>query len=258
MKPNRTLLLVLGFLVVGALYAYGFEGGSHQTRLTRYLLSSVVQIVAPLVAVLGCVAATRAYAPGDRERRVWIAGAAAALAWAAGRVVFAGYQWWGGMAVPYPSVADGFFVAFYVLLGLALALEIRLVAPMVERPIRLGLFALGLAAWALGFVRVVEPIMMSPVPLVEKALATFYPTMAVFLVPAGLLPALSFRGGTSAYVWVAVALAAVCLAIASLGYALLTWYHLYSEVHSINALWIAGFVLLAVGGFWQRTVQEEV
>jgi len=258
MRPARGLVLILGFLVVGAIYAYGFEGGGHQARLARHVLSTAVQIVAPLVAVLGCLAATRAYAPGDRERLVWIAGGAAALAWAAGRVVFAGYQWWGGMAVPYPSLADGFFVAFYVLLGLALGLEIRLVAPMVERPVRLGLFALGLAAWAIGFVRVVEPIMMSPVPFVEKALATFYPTAAVFLVPAGLLPALGFRGGTSAYVWVAVALAAVCLAIASLGYALLTWYHLYSEVHSINALWIVGFVLLAIGGFWQRMVQEEV
>jgi hypothetical protein len=258
MRQTRGLVLVLAFLVVGAIYAYGFEGGGHHARLARHLLSTVVQIVAPLVAVLGCLAATRAYAPGDRERLVWIAGAAAALAWAAGRVVFAIYQWWGGTAVPYPSAADGFFVAFYVLLGLALGLEIRLVAPMVERPVRLALFALGLAAWAVGFVRVVEPIMMSPVPLVEKALATFYPTAAVFLVPAGLLPALGFRGGTSAYVWVAVALAAVCLALASLGYALLTWYHLYSEVHSINALWIVGFVLLAIGGFWQRMVQEEV
>ena len=258
MRRMRGLIVIVGLVFVAAIYAYGSEGGSHQARLTRYVLSTAVQIVAPLVAVLGCVAATRAYAPGDRERLVWTAGAAAALAWAAGRIVFAGYQWWGGTAVPFPSAADGFFVAFYVLLGLALGLEIRLVAPMVERPIRLGLFALGLAAWAVGFVRVVEPIMLSSVPFVEKALATFYPTAAVFLIPAGLLPALGFRGGTSAYVWVAVALAAVCLAIASLGYALLTWYHLYSEVHSINALWIAGFVFLAIGGFWQRMVQEEV
>jgi hypothetical protein len=32
----------------------------------------------------------------------------------------------------------------------------------------------------------------------------------------------------------------------------------YSEIHSINALWVAGFIFLAVGGFWQRMVQEEV
>jgi hypothetical protein len=92
----------------------------------------------------------------------------------------------------------------------------------------------------------------------EKLLAAFYPTVAVFLVPAGLMPALGFRGGTSAYSWLAVAVAAVCLAAASLGYVFLTWYNLYSDVHGVNVLWVAGFILLALGGFWQRAVQEEV
>jgi hypothetical protein len=189
---------------------------------------------------------------------VWTTGAVAALAWTAGRVVFAGYQWWGGTALPYPSIADGFFVAFYILLAIALALEIRLVVPMVDRQVRLVLLALGVAGWALGFVYVLEPIVMSPAATIQKLLAAFYPTIAVFLIPAGLIPALGFRGGTSAYPWLAVAASALCLAAASLGYAFLTWYGLYSEVHSINALWIAGFIFLAVGGFWQRTVQEEV
>jgi hypothetical protein len=91
-----------------------------------------------------------------------------------------------------------------------------------------------------------------------KLLAAFYPTVAVFLIPAGLAPAIGFRGGTSAYSWLAVAASALCLAAASLWYASLAWYNLYSDVHGVNALWVLGFVLLALGGFWQRTVQEEV
>lgn len=258
MRRFRLLLIVVGLLGAAAAYAYGFEEGSHQGRLARHLLGTAVQIFAPLVAGIGCLAATRAYAPGDRERTVWMTGAIAALAWATGRVVLAGYQWWGGTAGPYPSIADGFYVIFYVLLGVALALEVRLVGSMVERPARLALFALGVAGWAAGFTYVVVPIVGTSVSPVEKALAAFYPSVAVFLIPAGLTPALGFRGGTSAYVWLAVAVAALCLAVASLGYALLSVYGLYSEVHSINALWVAGFVFLALGGFWQRTVQEEV
>jgi len=247
-----------GLIVLAAIYAYGFEGGSLQARLVRHMLATVLQILAPLVAGIGCLAATRAYASGDRERTVWTTGAVAALAWTVGRVVFAGYQWWGGTALPYPSIADGFFVAFYILLAIALALEIRLVVPMVDRQVRLILLALGVAGWALGFVYVLEPIVLSPAATIQKLLAAFYPTIAVFLIPAGLIPALGFRGGTSAYPWLAVAASALCLAAASLGYAFLTWYDLYSDVHSINALWIAGFIFLAVGGFWQRMVQEEV
>ena len=252
------LLIIMVLLVLAAAYAYGAEETTNQGRLARHLLGAAVQIVAPLLAGVGCLAARRAYAPGDRERRVWSIGALAALAWAVGRAVFAGYQWWGGRALPYPSVADGFFVAFYVLLCVALGLEVRLVAPMVDRPVRLVLLGVGIVGCALGFTYIVGPIMASPASLPVKALAAFYPTMAVILVPAGLLPAVGFRGGTSAYTWLAVAAAAVCLAVASLGYAFLTWYELYSDVHTINALWVAGFVFLALGGFWQRTVQEEI
>lgn len=257
MKNARTALLAVALIVGAAAYAYGVEGGSLQVRLVRHVLATFLQILAPLAAGFGCLAATRAYARGDRERVVWGMGALGALAWAAGRMIFAFFQWWGGTA-PYPSIADGFFVAFYVLLAAALAMEIRLVWPMVDRQARLVLLALGVAGWALGFVYILEPIVLGSATLTQKALAAFYPTAAVFLIPAGLMPALGFRGGTSAYPWLAVAIASVCLAIASLGYVFLTWYNLYSDVHGINALWVAGFIFLAMGGFWQRMVQEEV
>ncbi len=258
MKRLRRPLLIVGLVVAASVYAYGFEGGGHQIRLLRHLVSTGVQIVAPLVATLGCLVAARAYASGDRERLVWSTGALAALSWAAGRMVFAADQWWGGIISQSPSVADGFSVLFYVLLGVALLMEVRLVGPMIDRPVRLGLLALGVAGLVAGFVFVVEPIVQSSTSSIEKALAVFYPSAAVFFIPAGLAPAVGFRGGTSAYVWLAVALGALCLALASLGHAMLSSYGLYSEVHSINALWVAGFMLLALGGFWQRMVQEEV
>lgn len=249
---------LLAGIVLAALYAYGFEGGPLHDRLLRHIVATVLQIFAPLVAGLACLAAARAYAPGDREGTVWTIGAAAALAWTTGRVIFAAYQWWGGTALPYPSLADGFFVAFYLLIGAALLLEIRLVLPLVERSGRVILLAVGIIGWLASFLLILGPIMAGPAEPIEKLLAAFYPTAAVLLVPAGLVPALGFRGGRSAYSWLAVAAAAVCLAAASLGYASLIWYNLYSDVHGVNALWIAAFVLLAAGGLWQRSVQEEV
>jgi hypothetical protein len=256
---RKWVALIIGALIsAAAAYAYGFHGGTLQDRVTKHMLATALQIGTPVLALIGCVAASRAYAPGDREGTVWTIGAAAALAWTAGRVVFAGFQWVGGTALPYPSIADGFFVGFYVLIALALGLEVRLVLPMVERSMRTLLIGLTAVGWIVGFVFVLGPIVASASTPVQKALAAFYPTAAMFLIPAGLIPALGFRGGTSAYTWLAVAGAALCLAAASLGYAFLTWYDLYSDVHGINALWIVGFVCLALGGFWQRMVQEEV
>lgn len=258
MTRRWPVLIAAGFLIAAVAYAYGFEGGSLQDRVARHVLATVLQVAAPLLAGIGCAAAARAYARGDPERRVWATGAAAALVWTAGRAIFAFDQWWGQKALPYPSVADGFFVAFYVLLAAALALEVRLVLPMVDRSVRLALFGFGVAGWAVGFVYILEPIVVSSTGLMSRFLSAFYPTAAVFLIPAGLVPAIGFRGGLSAYPWLAVTAAALCLAAASLGYALLTWYDLSSQVHGINALWVVGFVLLGLGGFWQKKVQEEV
>jgi hypothetical protein len=258
MKRKWLPLLALGVVIAAGAYAYGLQGGSLQGRLTRHVIAALLQIAAPLVAAFACTAAARAYAPGDRERAVWLISAAAALAWAVGRVIFAGYQWLGGTALPYPSIADLFFVLFYILVAAALALEVRLVLPMIDRPVRLALLGLGVAAWVAGFLYILAPIMASGAGPAVKLLAAFYPTVAVFLIPAGLAPAIGFRGGTSAYAWLAVAASALCLAAASLGYAFLTWYNLYSDVHLVNGLWVLGFVLLALGGLWQRTVQEEV
>src|SRR3989304_3100345 len=77
-------LVTVGLLVAAAAYAYGFEGSTLQERLLRHVLATVLQILAPLVAGLGCVAAIRSYSPGDRERTVWTVGALAALAGTAG------------------------------------------------------------------------------------------------------------------------------------------------------------------------------
>lgn len=256
-SSRTTVLVAVGLVALATLYAYGSEGGSPRDGAVRHLLATALQILAPLAAGLGCWEATKAYSPGDRERVVWTMGAAAALAWTLGRLVSSAYRGTGGPSLPYPSVADGFFVAFYVLLALALLLEIRLVLPMVDRSARLLLLAAGVLGWTLSFVYVLRPILMGPAAPLQKILAAFYPTVAMFLIPAGLMPALGFRGGISAYPWLVVAAAALCLAAASLGYAFLTWYNLYSDGHVVNALWVAGFVFLALGGFWQRTVQEE-
>ncbi|MGH2403200.1 MAG: hypothetical protein ACRDGN_01940, partial [bacterium] len=142
MRRLRRPLVIVGIVAAASVYAYGFEGGGHQIRLVRHLISTGVLIFAPLVATLGCLVAARAYASGDRERLVWSTGALAALSWAAGRMVFAADQWWGGLASRSPSVADGFFVLFYVLLGVALLTEVRLVGPMIDRPVRFALLAL--------------------------------------------------------------------------------------------------------------------
>lgn len=59
---------IIGSLAVAAGITYGLDGGGPQVQAARHVTSAVLQILAPLVAGLGCMAAARAYARGDRER----------------------------------------------------------------------------------------------------------------------------------------------------------------------------------------------
>lgn len=256
---RRSLLpkAIIGLLAAAAGITYGLDVGGPGVQVARQLTGSLLQFLAPLVAGLGCLAAARAYARGDRERAVWMTGAWATVAWAVGRVIFTGHQWIGGRTLPFPSLADGFFVAFYLLLGAALSQEVRLVWSVVERPVRRNLAVYGGLASACALLLVLVLVARSQASLLEKALAAFYPAAAVLLVPAGLLPAAGFRGGTSAYPWLAVAMGAVCLTAASFGFTSLIRHGLHPAVHRADALWVAGFVFLAVGGFWQRAALEE-
>src|SRR3990170_160140 len=71
-------------------------------------------------------------------------------------------------------------------------------------------------------------------------------------------PAMAFRGGASGYVWLGIAVGVAGLTLASLGFVYLTFYELYTDVHPINLLRVAGLVALSASGAWHRRMIEAV
>ncbi len=240
---------VIGLMAGAAGITYGLDGGGAHVQAARAAVGSTLQLLAPLVAGFGCLMAAAAYARGDRERAVWVIAAWATLAWAAGRAISAAGRWGGGGAAYSPSAADAFYVAFFVLLSAAVWMEARLVWPVLEPRIRRNLVVYGGLIWGSVVVATLALLARGEAPVFQKMLAAFYPAAAMLLVPACLVPAAGFSGGTSAYTWLTLAMAALCMAGASL---------LHPIVHRADALWVAGFIFLAAGAFWQRAALEEV
>lgn len=224
-------------------------------RFLQHLLSPAVQILAASSAAILLRQAAAGYGPRDRERRVWRLGALAAGLWVIGLLVYA-IREWSGQARSYPSAADGFLVGAFLVLLLALAEEFRLVNSILTRGQRLLLAGGALALWVVVVVRFIWPMATSPLDPVEKSLDLFYASTVALLFPLALGPAMAFRGGSSGYVWLGVAGGVLCLALSGLGFAYLTSFEVYSDVHPINLLRVAGLAALGASGAWHRRMLE--
>src|SRR3990170_1377184 len=121
-----------------------------------------------------------------------------------------------------------------------------------------GLAGTGVLLWVVVIGGFMWPLLSSPLDPLEKGLDLFYASTIALLVPLALGPAMAFRGGASGYVWLGVAVGVAGLTLAGLGFAYLTFYELYTDVHPINLLRVAGLVALSASGAWQRRMIEAV
>ncbi len=227
------------------------------TRVMQHLLALLVQILAAVSAAVLLLQAARLYRRADHERRVWLLAAGAALVWVLGLFIYAAQEWF-GRGRPYPSPADGFLVAAFLLLLAALMDEFRLVNSILTTRQRLILAGVGVLLWLIVVAGVMWPLMASPLDPLEKGLDLFYASTVALLVPLALGPAMAFRGGSSGFVWLGVAVGAAGLTLAALGFAYLTSYALYSDVHPINLLRVLGLASLGASGAWHRRMIEAV
>jgi diguanylate cyclase (GGDEF)-like protein len=144
-----------GFVVLGvALAAYVVEStgvlGTGLDRLFGDWVSSAILVC----SALACLA--RGALRRD-DRAIWLVLGVAVAAWAAGDITWS-IAWASADAPPYPSVADGLWLAFYPLCAVALALVIR----AQQRQHRAGLWLdgviAGLAVSAFGAALVFQPV----------------------------------------------------------------------------------------------------
>jgi len=228
-----------------------------EARVLQHVFSLVVQIAAAATTALLLFGAARGYARRDHERRVWHLIAAATASWAGGLLTYALLEWFGRMR-PYPSSADAFLLLAFLLLFVALLEEFRLVNRMLTARQRLALAGFGALLWIVVVGGFMWPLLLAPVDGLEKGLDLVYASMVALLLPLALGPAMAFRGGTSGYIWLGVALGVAALALAALGFAYLTSYDLYSDVHPINLLRVLGLAGLGASAAWHRRMIEAV
>jgi hypothetical protein len=150
------------------------------------------------------------------------------LLWTIAEAVFFGYELMG--IEPFPSIADGFYIAGYVPFAIALILNIRTVK-MKFKPLTLAIWIVASVAifLALLFVEFI-PFLMEGITL--DSLSLIYPLEDFILLVLVLVIVLKFRSGEIAKPWGLLVAGFILDAIGDTWYTYISWYE--SELPAYN------------------------
>ena len=209
-------------------------------------LSDVAQVLAPLVAAAACGWAARR----SRERgwRVgWALVGLSCLSWAVGQLVWTWLEVVQGHSVPFPSVADAFYLLAMPLAALGL---LGFPSSPSSRAGRARLVLDGLVV-AMSVLFVSWAVVIGPTlrdgtgSAVDRAIGLSYPAGDVVLLTIVILAFVRFDpAGRRAVGLVGLGFAAFALADSSFAY---TTLHDHPVSSLSNVAWFAGYLLVALG-----------
>ena len=201
-----------------------------------------------VTAVWAAVGASRRCADQPRLRSAWRLMALASAFYLAGNIVWMLYELAGKL--PYPSVADGFYVAFYPLMLWGL---LRFAVGPLDPATRVRL-CLDLAVVGIGGAVVVIYVVLGPTVVqggsdpLQAAFSIAYPVGDMLLL-VGLGYVLLRRSATSsARALRFIAAGLLFYVAADLSYGYLTLHSTYHGGDPVDSLWLVAIALFAVAG----------
>lgn len=199
------------------------------------------------------------FEPETTTRTAWNLLSAGIIAIALGQACFVAYYFFLKTEMPYPSLADVFFMASYPLVIGALAMFLRAykesgfpIGPASERV----WLAAGVALFcAVGGYPILKPLIMNPGEPLAKLVNVLYPILdCIVLILAVLLIRISlrFRGGTVWKVWVMLLSGFVFLCAGDTLFAYFLQFRWFELTDLVDALLLLGYGFLALGVVYQR------
>jgi hypothetical protein len=226
------------------------------TVLSPSRLIAVASIVKLALLGLGALWSWKARGSLDADnpvRPAWTLLALGLLCNVIGQAALARYQLLGEQS-PFPSAGDVFYVLAYPLVGAALVRFVNAYHqtgyPMGSRGERVGLLTVTAAVCAVLSFVVLRPVVMAPLPPLEKALSAAYPLLDMaLLVPLALLLRTTwhFRGGSVGTAWIVVLSGFVFLCAGDVLFAYFTALGLTGLDPFVHGAYILSYGLIAAG-----------
>jgi diguanylate cyclase len=203
------------------------------------------------------------FEPGTPSRTAWQLLSAGLAAMFLGQACFVVYQFALGIEVPFPSLADVFFLVSYPLLIGALAMFLRAYSasgfPLGPASERLWL-AVGVALFcAVVAYPILKPLVAKPGEPLETLLNLLYPVLDfLLLIPTVLLIRISlrFRGGAVWKVWVRLLGGFLFLCAADILFAYFSQFDWVELTDLVDATYLLAYGFLGLGVLYQRDLLD--
>ena len=213
-------------------------------------------VFAPFIAGLAVAAsffALKRYwdTPSSRLSRVWLGFTLGMTLWFLGELGWATYVLVLGIEIPYPSIADVFWLSGYVPLFMALDLYIRLFRPaLFKRMYFLAAVLVSILSGTL-FIVLAPPILQAEEDVMTKIVSIAYPALDLILVSEAILGLLIFTmtklKGRIGVAWLFINAGILMNVIADILFSYTTLQGTYYEGHPLELFFHWGYILFALG-----------
>lgn len=172
--------------------------------------------------------------------------------WFFGELVWAIYEVALGVQVPYPSVADVFYLGGYFPATAAILQFLSFFRKGFTRLRIQAATLLGLVIIGLSYTILINPLLTASSDIVTKTFDLAYPALDTILLVLASLMFIIFGGGQMAKPWLFISFGLLFLSIADIAFSLGTLTEWYYSGHPIELLWLWGYISMAVGFDDQR------
>ncbi len=197
--------------------------------------------------------------PNLRERlhTVHVGFFLAILLWFLGEFTWSVYELVLGVQIPYPSIADVFYLAAYVPAFVSIFGFMRIFQRLLTPLKKLVSLLVGASIVGLTAIFLLTPLSVSSSPLFVKAFDVSYPILDAALMILVTMRLIAFNRTFLGRPWIWIFSGLLLLSFADIMFswgALVGWYY---SGHPIELLWLYGYLALALGFNRQRTQLYE-
>jgi hypothetical protein len=222
------------------------------------VISDLASVLCALTGSLFFVGVWFSTSDKDISKKIWGRVALGMLSWTVAEGIWGYYEVILGQEVPYPSVADLFWVFGYIPLYAAMLLQYRLFQSTPTRQAKLIIALLVAVFSLLGGVLVLRPIIegFDREKILESLVNIAYPVFDLILLILTLVIIFSLEQGRFSFTWRLLGLGLIFMSLADLMFAYSTWNGIYSVEGGPNgitlttdALYYVSYLTLGLGAY---------
>ena len=246
MKLNLKVALA-GSIGVAVLYtlmqSWGFD---------RIAISDVLFVLVSVVCTFFALRVVLKFGGRGKFGSVHLGLFLAVFLWCLGEAAWGFYEVGRHVPVPYPSLADIFYLAGYFPAIISIVLALRFLSGGFSEIKVLVSSLLGLMIIGLVFSFLLNPLLSNSTGVLAKVLDLAYPSLDSVLLILAIMMFLIFEGAPPSTPWLWISVGIILTTIADISFSVGTLEGWYYSGHPVELLWVWGYIALALGFDYQR------